>query len=1632
MNQTINTFTAGINQDLAKSLYKEGNYLDASNITLLTDSGLSTAVVQNKKGNKLQVKFPLTIPASNYEASGEYPVSIPAQDNLIVIGGSVIIDSSGIETLIFFTKSRTTSNSSYEGYGQIWKCNFLGTTDDISGTINGYQLSVNFHMIYNRFLNFKFVTKLKVISKFENSNIARVYWRDSFNPLRSFNTIGPNNALLETPVRTLPIVSGVNLDAPVISRLIKGSLPEGKYQLAYRLLSKYGDLTNFSTCSNLIDVIEGDEFNSVFGYPAGDTLTFTNDGQAKQDTKEFIDSGKGIEYYLAKVDKDYDLIQYALIHYSQPNIPEIYVYPYKEVSLHVKQYESFTDLFTDTYILNLDEFNVMYSPFETAEAIAVKDNILYAANTKNEMFKVNADFRAYRYDSGGYAITYELDGTANTFTTNYPNDNLLDVINSYNDESGKIFGLNPGGNPSTWYNSHQFKYKQDGVTLGGQGPNISYTFAATPILVDVGIGLAVNSAPLIKTKVDNNNVLQSVPYHITNNNGSFSSLKSPYKASCQVSWQRGEVYRFGIVFINTKGQTSYVNWIGDIKMPDFNESNRDFSLLSANSDGNLYMYSTYINFDVTVPEGLGEDISGFRIVYVERRDNDKTRFGTAITGGLNNFDRPGLAGEAREIVSSIVATVICYKIARYIDDIDGAADLFKIKEGLRNKIITTVAAALAQKLQILPDAAFQRVVSSEDIADFVDNVLDGAVNTDGGLGVFGSLVKTILPKTIERIKESVKEDLRSVLAAKVAGIHPNVLSLGQIGFAYSGFPSSTGGFGILGYTISPEIDFDKYTFKQGDYLKPINKFGQDQKIIHELHRDNTVGLYNILDSSAYLKKWYKGAIIPWNQVADSDSRRIYIKNQKVLIPGELLGTGFEDVFTNGIGGSGELDYVLSNSYIATIPQADNLGRIFNSASLIATDIAIAVKHGFENANNSVFQFSTAVNFLNKVLRPHSVLGIGDKKQFIAATCSFSEDGSSGIPRDSWGDPLDTSWLDYESHLEGLKDELLNDARESIRLVDYIGDYTVSYNRPISINQYGGIGFSSRANNEYIPASEFRAVTDKSTAARTYSIKANLGDTYLGVYDAVNYCYYYNAVKPNGYQPPIRSKKGLYEIFPCESSFNFNLREGEHPITSLSLDDLKENSEFKTDSLSNPDQSKLFKFVKKTTKAIKRTEGVGVAGAIGVGAVIVGGAALAPIAIGAYILYKRRNAAKKIAKVADTGQTVLTTERFLLSEFKYNDVFHQKYNINRFFPPSLFFDNEVDEYSNRIWNSKLKIDGEIIDSWRDFQFVDYLDVEGTQGPITELIVNKNKLLFYQQNGIGVASSNERGAVQGESGNIVLSNNKILLRYDYITKETGTAFQEGIVNTNSNVYHYDSNINKIFKLGEGLECISDNLGLFSKFQTITNNINKNPKGAIGIYDVNYQTVYFTFKDFQNSNNDFTLGFNEKLGVFESFYSFKPDIYLNLNQRVFSSLGNDECYWHNKGDYGSFYGTYYPSSVKFLTNENPTYTKVWDNQQFQTEVYDTNGVLLNLDTIDTIQHTTENQDAGLITLVPQTNINKVERDWKLQIQRDLANATYSTLSKPRLRDLYLQTELTFTNEDNKRFILHPITTFYRQSIH
>ena len=56
----INSFNKGLNQDFAKTIQQKDSYFIALNFRIMTESGQSTGILSNVKGNTLAITFPDT------------------------------------------------------------------------------------------------------------------------------------------------------------------------------------------------------------------------------------------------------------------------------------------------------------------------------------------------------------------------------------------------------------------------------------------------------------------------------------------------------------------------------------------------------------------------------------------------------------------------------------------------------------------------------------------------------------------------------------------------------------------------------------------------------------------------------------------------------------------------------------------------------------------------------------------------------------------------------------------------------------------------------------------------------------------------------------------------------------------------------------------------------------------------------------------------------------------------------------------------------------------------------------------------------------------------------------------------------------------------------------------------------------------------------------------------------------------------------------------------------------------------------------------------------------------------------------------------------------------------------------
>ena len=380
----------------------------------------------------------------------------------------------------------------------------------------------------------------------------------------------------------------------------------------------------------------------------------------------------------------------------------------------------------------------------------------------------------------------------------------------------------------------------------------------------------------------------------------------------------------------------------------------------------------------------------------------------------------------------------------------------------------------------------------------------------------------------------------------------------------------------------------------------------------------------------------------------------------------------------------------------------------------------------------------------------------------------------------------------------------------------------------------------------------------------------------------------------------------------------------------------------------------------------------------------------------------------------------TTDLYL-----YNPAYSRENDTSIYLAKPIDFSNNV-EFDVRIQSSESKIVNEETDSWLQYLATNYTDVDGTYGGINKIKSYRNRVVFIQDKAIGWAAVNERSLITPDASATSLSLGKggILDQYFYISRHAGTTHQFSVVDTPNALYYYDSVNNRINMFtGDANTPISELKGIGSYLKEMglddikTTDTTIAEIGVHGVYDQRFNRILWTFKDL-SSPNEFTIGYNEMLQAFESFYSFKPTIYMNFNDKVYSMspTSPNDGYQHNLGNYGEFYGSFNDSHVEILMNKDPYRTKIITNLE-----YYLNTLPDNLYNFSTIRVYNDYQDTGDVT-VTSSNGGRRMRTWRYTVPRN-SGAT------DRIRGEYALINLNFNNERpvNTKFTLSDLITHY-----
>jgi len=605
-------YTGGLNRDASRSKTNPETYYNLRNFRVVTEDGLSSGSLENEKGTVISFCIP-DIPETTL-GNGEI---IPAQSGLKIIGWGTISD-----TIVVFTTNETSENP--ESYGQLWKLEFNEETGLVFDVDSSNCLVPDTHLVYNNKLGFSTEHRIgRVIGRYETSEIQRVYWTDGHNPVRVLNVANPDSNLINP--ENVDIIPGVTLSPAIIERLGVGNIPTSTViQFTYQLLSKDGSTTLYAPASVLYPLTDADVYSGEFQDFEG-----SGDGDV---------GSRSVTYRIKNIDTDFDVIKHVAIIYTSLGVATVYEFAEQEIPGSGELEVTCSDL-DESNQIPLTQFSELSSGFSVAKDIEVKDNRLIAANTGTMDFSIDFDARAYRFDTTRQALITDTNLgniTINGTTPDYNIDTEHDAINPYNKEqhnTGDSLGLD-------WNTSLQYKYKADGITYGGEGPNISYEFVeynSDNNYRGEGSGVTQNNHVTVNRWISTDGPLTT---GVKNGDGSnieipisdqLKNKAAPYSHAYFKGYSRGEVYRFGIVLYSKKGSPSFVKWIGDIRIPEPTEGFR-----IGDERGDIPFTSDIgIKFTVNI-DSIRGDIGGYSIVRLQRTESDKTRLGS---GTFQFFDK---------------------------------------------------------------------------------------------------------------------------------------------------------------------------------------------------------------------------------------------------------------------------------------------------------------------------------------------------------------------------------------------------------------------------------------------------------------------------------------------------------------------------------------------------------------------------------------------------------------------------------------------------------------------------------------------------------------------------------------------------------------------------------------------------------------------------------------------------------------------------------------------------------------------------------------------------------------------------------------------------------------------------------
>ena len=343
------------------------------------------------------------------------------------------------------------------------------------------------------------------------------------------------------------------------------------------------------------------------------------------------------------------------------------------------------------------------------------------------------------------------------------------------------------------------------------------------------------------------------------------------------------------------------------------------------------------------------------------------------------------------------------------------------------------------------------------------------------------------------------------------------------------------------------------------------------------------------------------------------------------------------------------------------------------------------------------------------------------------------------------------------------------------------------------------------------------------------------------------------------------------------------------------------------------------------------------------------------------------------------------------------------------------------YDYRTYFSNKKSNDEPFDNWTKFMPANYLDVDTRYGAITGLRRFHNQLIFWQEEKTGMFSVEERAAITDDNNMpLILGTGGVLSRYDYMATSNGMHKDQFCdTQSDSTLYWWDYNKHELCAHSGG-----GDFAVLSKVKMIQNlfnssyNNNALSDNPVLAFDKRFNELI------AHVDEDRSVVYSEAVQAFTGVYDIKPEGAVQFADRLFLTHNKYINEWNQRenGVFGLNNEPLFPY-LKYVANENGTFTKVFDNAEFGGRVYGGDK--------DALRHlhmtfSTPLKQRGILD---GDQIENREYNFRYVIPRAEDRNGNNSLYGDRLRGKIMQCELRSDSNDYD-FSLQFIKTKYRIS--